>query len=101
MTHCSTTLLRFSRSCGAFLLFSRSIQQSARAFCTVTGAAGLTAGATGAAIVAALAKLKAILLLLPKVKLLASSGTILVSLVAYAVFWGWPFAAGFDFMLPI
>ena len=55
--------------------------------------------AIGAAIVAVLAKLKAILLLLPKVKLLASSGTILVSLAAYAVIWGWPFAAGFVALL--
>ena len=55
--------------------------------------------AIGAAIVAALAKLKAILLLLPKVKLLASSGTILVSLVAYALLWGFPFAAGFIALL--
>ena len=55
--------------------------------------------AIGAAIVAVLAKLKAILLLLPKVKLLASSGTILVSLAAYAVIWGFPFAAGFVALL--
>ncbi len=55
--------------------------------------------AIGAAIVAVLAKLKAIILLLPKVKLFASSGTILVSLAAYAVIWGWPFAAGFVALL--
>jgi Zn-dependent protease len=55
--------------------------------------------AIGAALVALLAKFKTILLLLPKLKLLASSGTILVSLVAYAVIWGWPFAAGFIALL--
>ncbi|MGO9908723.1 MAG: site-2 protease family protein [Solirubrobacteraceae bacterium] len=55
--------------------------------------------ALGAAIVALLAKLKAILLLLPKLKLLASTGTILVSLAAYALLWGWPFAAGFIALL--
>jgi Zn-dependent protease len=55
--------------------------------------------AIGAAIVAVLAKLKAILVLLPKVKLLASSGTILVSLAAYALLWGWAFAAGFVALL--
>ena len=55
--------------------------------------------AIGAAIVAVLAKLKAIILLLPKVKLLASSGTILVSLAAYALLWGWSFAAGFVALL--
>ena len=55
--------------------------------------------AIGAALVAVLAKLKAILLLLPKVKLLASSGTILVSLAAYALLWGWQSAAGFIALL--
>jgi Zn-dependent protease len=55
--------------------------------------------ALGAAIVALLAKLKTILLLLPKLKLLASTGTILVSLAAYALLWGWPFAAGFIALL--
>jgi Zn-dependent protease len=55
--------------------------------------------ALGAAIVALLAKLKTILLLLPKLKLLASTGTILVSLAAYALLWGWAFAAGFIALL--
>ena len=55
--------------------------------------------ALGAAIVAVLAKLKAILLLLPKVKLFASTGTILVSVAAYALLWGWAFAAGFVALL--
>jgi Zn-dependent protease len=52
-------------------------------------------GAAGAAILALLAKLKAILLLLPKIKLLATAGTMAVSVVAYAAIWGFPFAAGF------
>jgi Zn-dependent protease len=55
--------------------------------------------ALGAAIVALLAKLKSILVLVPKLKLLASTGTILVSLAAYALLWGWPFAAGFIALL--
>jgi Zn-dependent protease len=55
--------------------------------------------AAGAAIVALLAKFKAVLLLLPKLKLFASTGTILVSLAAYALLWGWPFAAGFIALL--
>ena len=55
--------------------------------------------AIGAAILAFLAKFKAILLLLPKLKLFASTGTILVSLAAYALLWGWPFAAGFIALL--
>jgi Zn-dependent protease len=55
--------------------------------------------AAGAAIVAVLAKFKAALPLLAKFKLFASSGTILVSLAAYAVLWGWAFAAGFIALL--
>jgi len=55
--------------------------------------------AIGAAILALLAKFKTVLLLLPKLKLLASTGTILVSLAAYALLWGWPFAAGFIALL--
>jgi Zn-dependent protease len=55
--------------------------------------------ALGAAIVALLTKLKAVVLLLPKLKLFASTGTILVSLAAYALFWGWSFAAGFIALL--
>jgi Zn-dependent protease len=55
--------------------------------------------AVGAAIVAMLAKFKAVLLLLPKLKLFATSGTILVSLAAYALIWGWAFAAGFIALL--
>jgi Zn-dependent protease len=57
------------------------------------------ASAIGAAVLALLAKFKSVLLLLPKLKLLASSGTILVSLAAYAVIWGWSFAAGFIALL--
>ena len=52
-----------------------------------------------AAIAALLTKLKLILLLLPKVKLLATAGTMLVSLAAYAWLWGWQFAAGFIALL--
>ena len=45
------------------------------------------------------AKLKALLFLLPKVKLLATSGTMLVSIAAYALIWGWTFAVGFVLLL--
>jgi Zn-dependent protease len=55
--------------------------------------------AIGAATVALLAKFKAVLLLLPKLKLFASTGTIVVSLAAYALLWGWAFAAGFIALL--
>jgi len=55
--------------------------------------------AIGAGALALLAKFKTAILLLPKLKLFASTGTILISLAAYAVFWGWPFAAGFIALL--
>ncbi len=48
---------------------------------------------------AALAKLKGVLLLLPKLKLLTTSGTMLVSVAAYSLIWGLPFAAGFVVLL--
>jgi Zn-dependent protease len=60
----------------------------------------------GSAIAAALvvilsygAKLKGLLLLLPKLKLLTTSGTMLVSIAAYALIWGWKFAVGFVVLL--
>src|SRR4051812_160981 len=60
----------------------------------------------GGAIAAALAlivslagKLKAVLLLLPKLKLLTTSGSMLVSIGAYALIWGWQFAVGFVLLL--
>jgi Zn-dependent protease len=42
---------------------------------------------------------KALLLLLPKAKLLTTSGSMLVSVGAYALIWGWTFAAGFVALL--
>jgi Zn-dependent protease len=60
----------------------------------------------GGAIAAALAlivsfagKLKGVLLLLPKLKLLTTSGSMLVSVGAYALIWGWQFAVGFVLLL--
>ncbi len=52
-----------------------------------------------AAIVALLAKLKTLLLLLPKLKVLTTAGTMLVSIAAYSLIWGWQFAAGFVALL--
>ena len=52
-----------------------------------------------AAIAAFLAKFKSILLLAPKLKLLTTFGTMVVSLAAYAWIWGVPFAAGFVVLL--
>jgi Zn-dependent protease len=48
---------------------------------------------------ALLAKFKGVLLLLPKLKLLTTSGSMLVSVAAYSLIWGWKFAAGFVLLL--
>ncbi len=45
------------------------------------------------------AKAKVLLLLLTKVKLLTTSATMLVSIAAYALIWGWQFAVGFVLLL--
>ncbi|GAC1324972.1 MAG: hypothetical protein NVSMB25_23010 [Thermoleophilaceae bacterium] len=45
------------------------------------------------------AKLKFLLLVLPKVKLLTTSATMLVSIAAYSLLWGWRFALGFVLLL--
>jgi Zn-dependent protease len=42
---------------------------------------------------------KAALLLLPKAKILTTSGTMLVSIAAYSLIWGWKFAFGFVLLL--
>jgi Zn-dependent protease len=60
-------------------------------------------GSILAAAVALIAKffatIKGGLLLLPKLKLLTTSGTALVSVAAYSLFWGWQFAAGFVLLM--
>jgi Zn-dependent protease len=57
----------------------------------------------GSSVLAALAvigaKLKAILVLLPKLKVLTTSGSMLVSIAAYSLIWGWKFAIGFVALL--
>jgi Zn-dependent protease len=57
------------------------------------------AGGLLAAVIFAAAKLKAILLLLPKIKVLTTSGSMLVSVAAYSLIWGWKFAIGFVVLL--
>ncbi|HUH79879.1 MAG TPA: site-2 protease family protein [Solirubrobacteraceae bacterium] len=57
-------------------------------------AAGITA-----AVVKFFAAIKGVILLLPKAKLLTTAGTALVSVAAYALFWGWTFAVGFVVLL--
>src|SRR3954447_13674519 len=61
-------------------------------------AGGAIAGAL-ALLVSLAGKLKALLLLLPKLKLLTTSGSMLVSIGAYALIWGWQFAVGFVLLL--
>jgi Zn-dependent protease len=56
-------------------------------------------GAVLAIVVATALKAKSILILLPKVKLLTTFGSALVSIAAYALIWGVPFAAGFVALL--
>jgi Zn-dependent protease len=45
------------------------------------------------------AQLKGLLLLLPKLKILATSASMLVSIGAYTLIWGWRFAVGFVVLL--
>src|SRR5919198_546196 len=45
------------------------------------------------------AKLKFLLILLPKMKILTTAGTMLVSIAAYAWLWGWQFGIGFALLL--
>jgi Zn-dependent protease len=53
----------------------------------------------GAATLALLAKIKSILLLLPKIKVLTTAGTMAVSIAAYTTIWGFWFAMGFVVLL--
>jgi Zn-dependent protease len=45
------------------------------------------------------AKLKALLFLLPKIKVLTTSASMLVSVAAYSLIWGWKFAVGFVLLI--
>ena len=56
-------------------------------------------GPIAVAVIAFATKAKAILLLLPKIKVLSTSATMLVSIAAYSLIWGWAFAAGFVILL--
>src|SRR5919108_1325040 len=63
------------------------------------GKIGTALGGAGLLLLKIGAKLKALLVLLPKLKLLTTSGTMLVSVAAYSVFWGWKFAVGLVLLL--
>ena len=58
-------------------------------------------GAAGLLIVKFAAKLKGLLLLLPKLKILTTSASMLVSIAAYTLIWTWKFALGFVLLLLI
>jgi Zn-dependent protease len=64
---------------------------------------GKRLGGALAAIGALLAKfwavIKGLVLLLPKIKVIGTMGTALVSIAAYSLFFGWTFAAGFVLLL--
>src|SRR3954470_1194818 len=60
---------------------------------------GSALAALGVLIAKVGAKLKVVLLLAPKLKLLTTSGTMLVSVAAYSLIWGWTFAVGFVLLL--
>jgi Zn-dependent protease len=53
----------------------------------------------GAVLLFLVTKGKAVLLLLPKLKLFTTSASMLVSVAAYALIWGWRFAVGFVLLL--
>jgi Zn-dependent protease len=56
-------------------------------------------GAAGVVLLKFGAKAKGLLLLLPKLKLFSTSASMLVSIGAYALIWGWRFAIGFVLLL--
>jgi Zn-dependent protease len=56
-------------------------------------------GAIGLVLAKLGAKLKLLLVLLPKIKLFTTSATMLVSVGAYSLIWGWKFAVGFVLLL--
>ncbi len=60
---------------------------------------GSALAAAVALIVKFFAAIKGFLLLLPKVKLLTTAGTALISVVVYSLFFGWWFAVGFVVLL--
>ena len=60
---------------------------------------GGVAAAIGLLLVKFGAKLKVLLFALPKLKLFTTSASMLVSIVAYQLLFGWPFAVGFVLLL--
>jgi Zn-dependent protease len=73
-----------------------SFGRSSRSLRKRAGGALVGAGALAAKFGA---YLKGAVLVLPKLKLLTTGATAFVSVALYALFWGWPFAAGFVALL--
>ncbi len=65
----------------------------------IRGRIGSALAAIGALVAKFFAAIKGAVLLLPKLKLLTTAGTALVSVAAYSLFWGWTFALGFVVLL--
>ncbi|HEY7934615.1 MAG TPA: site-2 protease family protein [Solirubrobacteraceae bacterium] len=63
------------------------------------GRIGSILAALGALLAKFFSVIKGGVLLLPKIKLLTTAGTALVSVAAYSLFWGWTFALGFVVLL--
>ena len=61
--------------------------------------AGGAIAAVGILIAKFAAKFKILLVALPKLKLLTTSASMLVSIAAYTLIWGWKFAVGFVVLL--
>src|SRR5881227_3005798 len=61
--------------------------------------AGGAIAAAALVVVKFAAKLKLLLVLLPKIKLFTTAASMLVSVAAYSLIWGWKFAAGFVVLL--
>jgi Zn-dependent protease len=66
---------------------------------SIRGRIGSALAAVGALVAKFFATIKGAVLLLPKLKLLTTAGTALVSVAAYSLFWGWTFALGFVVLL--
>jgi Zn-dependent protease len=79
--------------------FGAPPQQRTRPVRNLRKRIGSVLAAVGALIVKFFAAIKGALLLLPKLKLLTTAGTALISVAAYSLFWGWEFAAGFVVLL--
>src|SRR5437764_13357664 len=63
------------------------------------GRIGGALAAAGALIVKFFGAIKGLILLLPKLKVLTSAGTALVSVAAYSLWWAWRFAVGLVLLL--